>query len=52
MCKVEEVRRSSVHKTFIEENVYLVLNSMWDWEPVESDERRVMRSVLHFFSAR
>ena len=35
VCKVEEVRRSSVCNTFVAESVYLVLNSLWDWEPVE-----------------
>ena len=32
---VTEIRRSSAHDTFIAESVYLVLNSLLDWEPVE-----------------
>ena len=30
-----EIRQSSAHNTFIAEGVFLVLNSLWDWEPVE-----------------
>ena len=30
-----EIRRSSAPHTFIAENVYIALNSLWDWEPVE-----------------
>ena len=32
---VTEIRWSSAHNTFITESVYLVLNSLLDWEPVE-----------------
>ena len=32
---VTEIRRSSAHATFIAESVYLVLNPLWDWEPVK-----------------
>ena len=32
---VTDVRRSRARDSFIAENVYLVLNSLWDWEPVE-----------------
>ena len=32
---VTEIRQSSAHNTFIAENVYIALNSLWDWEPVE-----------------
>ena len=32
---VTEVRRSSARDTFIAESVYLVLNSLLDWESVE-----------------
>ena len=32
---VTDIRRSSSHDTFIAESVYLVLNSLLDWEPVE-----------------
>ena len=37
MCKVEdtEIRRSSARDIFVAESVYLVLNSLLDWEPVE-----------------
>ena len=45
---VREIRWSSVHNTFIAENVYLVLNSLWDWEPVARLKQR--NSVVSFFS--
>ena len=32
---VTEIRRSSAHDTFVAESVYLVRNSLLDWEPVE-----------------
>ena len=32
---VTEIRRSSVRDTVIAESVYLVLNSLWDWQPAE-----------------
>ena len=32
---VTEIRRSSVRNKIFAESVYLVLNSFWDWEPVE-----------------
>ena len=32
---VTEVRRSSARATFLADSVYLVLNSLLDWEPVE-----------------
>ena len=32
---VREVRRNSARDTFIAEKVYLVLNSLLDWEPLE-----------------
>ena len=35
MKAVTEIRRSSAHETFVTESVYLVLNSLLDWEPVE-----------------
>ena len=36
MCKtIREIRRSSARKTFTAESVYLVLRSLWNWEPVE-----------------
>ena len=35
MKTVTEIRWSSAHDAFIAESVYLVLNSLFDWEPVE-----------------
>ena len=38
VCKVEDShkdRRSSARDTFIAESVYLALNSLLEWEPVE-----------------
>ena len=32
---VTEINRSSARDTFIAESVYLVLNSLLDWDPVE-----------------
>ena len=32
---VTEIRRSSARDTFIAKSVYLVLNSLFDWKPVE-----------------
>ena len=32
---VTEIRRNSARDAFIAESVYLVLNSLLDWEPVE-----------------
>ena len=32
---VTEIRRGSARDTFIAESVYLALNSLLDWEPVE-----------------
>ena len=38
---VTEVRRSSAARdTFIAESVHFVLNSLWDWEPVERLKHR------------
>ena len=37
---VTEIRRSSARDTFIAEIVYLVLNSLLDWEPVEKLKER------------
>ena len=38
---VAEIRRSSAWCTFIAESVYLVLNSVLDWEPVGEIETEV-----------
>ena len=47
---VTEIRRSSARDTFIAENVYLVLNSLLDWEPVEKlKERCDVVSLIFFF---
>ena len=32
---VTDIRRSRARNSFFAESVYLVLNSLWDWEPVE-----------------
>ena len=37
---VTETRQSSARDTFITESVYFVLNSLWDWEPVEQLKQR------------
>ena len=38
---VAEIRRSSDGDTFIVESVYLVLNSLLDWKPVEKLKHRL-----------
>ena len=37
---VTEIRRSSICDAFIAESVYLVLNSLLDWKPVEKLKKR------------
>ena len=37
---VTEIRRSSARDTFIAESVYLALNSLLDWEPLEKLKQR------------
>ena len=37
---ITETRQSSARDTFITESVYFVLNSLWDWEPVERLKQR------------
>ena len=50
MKTVTEIRRSRARDTFIAENVYLVLNSLLDWEPVEKlKERCDVVSLIFFF---
>ena len=40
-----------MHDTFIAESVYLVLNSLWGWEPVKKlKQRGDIVSFLFFFS--
>ena len=46
---VTEIRQSSTHDTFIAENVYLVLNSSLDWEPVEKLKQKC--DVVSFTSS-
>ena len=47
---VTEIRRSRTCDIFIAECVYLVLNSLWDWEPVERlTERSLGRFYVCFF---
>ena len=48
---VTEIRRSSARDTFIAESVYLVLNSLFDWETVEKLKQGCdMVSFTLFFS--
>ena len=50
---VTEIRRSSARDTFIAESVYLVLNSLLDWKPVEKlKQRSYVVSISLFFSMR
>ena len=37
---VTDIRQSSTRDTFIAERVYLVLNSLLDWKPVEKLKQR------------
>ena len=37
---ITEIRQNNAHDTFIAENVYLVLNSLLDWEPGEKLKQR------------
>ena len=37
---VTEIRGSKAPDTFVAESVYFVLNSLWDWEPVERFKQR------------
>ena len=46
---VTEIRRSSTRDTFIAESVYLVLNSLLDWKPVEKLKQRCYVVSLTFF---
>ena len=48
---VTEIGRSSARDTFMTDSVYLVLNSLLDWEPVEKLKQRcdVVRFTLSFF---
>ena len=49
---VKEIRRSSARDTFIAESVYLALNSLLDWKPVEKLKQRcyVVSFTCVFFS--
>ena len=52
---VTDIRQSSTHDTFIAERVYLVLNSLLDWKPVEKLKQRwcdVVSFMCVFFSMR
>ena len=49
---VTEIKRSSARDTFIAEIVYLVLNSLWDREPVKRLEQRSDIVSFTFFSVR
>ena len=46
---VTEIRRSSARDTFIAESVYLVLNSLLDWKPVEKLKQRCDVVSFTFF---
>ena len=46
---VTEIRRSSARDTFIAESVYLVLNSLLDWKPVEKLKQRSYVVSFFFF---
>ena len=46
---VTEIRRSSARDTFIAESVYLVLNSLLDWKPVEKLKQRCYVVSFTFF---
>ena len=49
---VTEISRSRAHDTLIAESVYLVLNSLLDWKPVEKLKQRyyVVSFTCVFFS--
>ena len=47
---VTEIKRSSERDTFIAESVYLVLNSLSDWEPVERLKQTTDVVSFTFFS--
>ena len=49
MKTVTEIRRSSARDTFIAESVYLVLNSLLDWKPVEKLKQRSYVVSFTFF---
>ena len=46
---VTEIRRSSARNTFIAESVYLVLNSLLDWKPVDKLKQRYYVVTFTFF---
>ena len=46
---VTEIRQSSAHDTFIAESVYLVLNSLLAWKPVEKLKQRCDVVSFKFF---
>ena len=49
MKTVTEIRRSSARDTVIAESVYLVLNSLLDWKPVEKLKQRYYVVSFSFF---
>ena len=49
MKTVIEIRRSSASDTFIAETVYLVLNSLLNWNPVQKLKQRCYGVSLTFF---
>ena len=47
---VTEIRRSNTSDRFMAGSVYVVLNSLWDWEPLERLEQRNIFSCTCDFS--
>ena len=46
---VTKIRHSTAHDRFIAENIYLVVNSLLDWEPVEKLKQRCDVVSFTFF---
>ena len=46
---ITEIRRSSARDTFIAQSVYLVLNSLLDWQPMEKLKQRCDVVSFMFF---
>ena len=49
MKTVTEIKQSSACDTFIAESVYLLLNSLLDWKPVEKLKQRCYEVSFRFF---
>ena len=48
---ITEIRRSNARDTFIAQSVYLVLNSLLDWQPMKKLKQRCDVVSFMFFSA-